>query len=81
MITDIIYESLDKPYVKMSKDVYDATNKLRKFMFDNVYIGSKAKDEKKVKYIVKQLYEYFVNKPYEIPDDIKIKWKILIFNV
>ncbi|NLM44743.1 MAG: deoxyguanosinetriphosphate triphosphohydrolase [Clostridiales bacterium] len=74
MITDIIYESLDKPYVKMSKDVYDATNKLRKFMFDNVYIGSKAKDEEeKVKYIVKQLYEYFVNKPYEIPDDIRNK--------
>lgn len=72
MITDIIYESMDKPYIKMSKDVDMATNKLRKFMFDNVYIGSKAKEEEeKVKYIVKQLYEYLINNPDEIPEDIR----------
>lgn len=74
MITDIITESLDKPYIKMSKDVDTATKNLRNFMYANVYIGSKAKkEEKKVQYIIKQLYEYFIDNPEEIPQDLREK--------
>jgi dGTPase len=74
MITDIIMESIDKPYIKMSKVIEESTKNLREFMYENVYIGSKAKvEEEKVQYIIKQLYEYFIDNPHKIPEDIRNK--------
>jgi dGTPase len=68
MIVDIIKESADKNNVSMSKDVKYATDKLRSFMFEKVYIGSKAKvEEKKAQNIVKELYYYFLENPSQIP--------------
>jgi len=76
MITDIIMESLDKPNIKMSKEIEKATNDLREFMFENVYIGSIAKvEEEKVQYIIKQLYEYFFDNPEKIPEDLRKKMR------
>ncbi len=74
MIIDIITESLGKPYVKMSTEREKATDDLRKFMFENIYIGSKAKEEEtKVQYIIKELYMHFIDNPDDIPDEMKIK--------
>lgn len=68
MIVDIINESADKNDVAMSKDVKYATDKLRSFMFDKVYIGSKAKvEEKKAQNIIRELYYYFLETPSKIP--------------
>lgn len=68
MIKDIINESMDCDDIRMSDVVLQATNELRKFMFDNVYIGSAAKvEEKKAKNIIKGLYEYYIQNPDEIP--------------
>lgn len=68
MIVDIIKESTDKNDILMSKDVKFATDKLRNFMFDKVYIGSKAKvEEKKAQNIVNELYYYFVENPDKMP--------------
>lgn len=68
MIVDIIKESTDKNDVSMSKDVKYATDKLRSFMFEKVYIGSKAKvEEKKAQNIIKELYYYFLENPSKIP--------------
>jgi dGTPase len=68
MITDIINESMGRDNIMMSSAVLQATNELRKFMFDNVYIGSAAKvEEKKAKNIIKGLYEYYIENPEEIP--------------
>ena len=62
MIMDTIENSYDKPEIMMSKIVYDAMMKLRKFMFDKVYIGSKAKaEQEKAKKLIEILYEYFYN--------------------
>ncbi len=73
MIIDIITESLGKPYVKMSTEREKATDDLRKFMFENIYIGSKAKEEEtKVQYIIKELYMHFIDNPDDIPDEMKI---------
>lgn len=75
MIVDIIKESTNKNDVTMSKDVKYATDKLRSFMFEKVYIGSKAKiEEKKAQNIVRELYYYFLENPSQIPhynSDIK----------
>ncbi len=68
MIKDIINESIGRDNITMSRCIMQATNELRKFMFDNVYIGSAAKvEEKKAKNIIKGLYEYYIQNPEEIP--------------
>jgi dGTPase len=68
MIVDIINESMDKNNVLMSKNVKYATDRLRDFMFEKVYIGSKAKiEEKKAQNIVRELYYYFLEQPEQIP--------------
>ncbi|MGI6584607.1 MAG: deoxyguanosinetriphosphate triphosphohydrolase [Lutisporaceae bacterium] len=68
MITDIITESMGKNEILISSRVRQATNCLREFMFQNVYIGSDAKaEEEKTKNIICSLYEYYVQNPDEIP--------------
>ena len=67
MILDIIRESLDKPYVQMSSHINDATAGLRNFLFENIYLGSKAKvEEEKIEYIMKELYMFLIKNPKEI---------------
>jgi len=72
LIRDIIKNSMDKPEISMSEDVFYAMQTLRSFMFENVYIGSEAKkDESKAKYIIQALYEYFMSNCDVLPDDVK----------
>ncbi|HOB19761.1 MAG TPA: deoxyguanosinetriphosphate triphosphohydrolase [Candidatus Atribacteria bacterium] len=61
MVTDIIYHSMGKPEVSMSSEVGQATNLLREFMFERVYIDSKAKsEERKAMNIVEALFDYYM---------------------
>lgn len=72
LIVDIIKNSIDKPKITMSKEVFEAMGLLREFMFKKVYIGSEAKrDENKAKYIIQSLYEYFMSNIDALPDDVK----------
>ncbi|WP_427339566.1 deoxyguanosinetriphosphate triphosphohydrolase [Caloranaerobacter sp. DY30410] len=65
MIVDIIKNSYEKNDIKMSEEISYYTNKLRDFMFQNVYLNKKAKSEEdKAKFIIEQLYEYY-NKNFE----------------
>ena len=74
MIIDVITESLGKPIVKMSSEIEKSTRDLREYMFENIYIGSKAKEEEaKVQYIIKELYNHFINNPRDIPNEIRTK--------
>jgi len=67
MIMDTINESLSKPEISMSKEVAAATDRLRDFMFERVYLDSLAKtEEKKAIYVIRQLFEHF----YEAPDSM-----------
>ncbi|NLK21440.1 MAG: deoxyguanosinetriphosphate triphosphohydrolase [Epulopiscium sp.] len=76
MITDIIVNSLNKPDIIMSQEVEKSMKKLRKYMFEHVYIGSKAKkEEEKAQYILKQLYFYFVKNPNSIPKEFYAIYK------
>lgn len=45
LIIDIVKESMDKPYIKMSKKVYHALFALKKFNYQNIYIKSLTKEE------------------------------------
>lgn len=62
MIRDIVINSYDKNKISMSDEVKFYTDKLRDFMFENVYLNEKAKsEEEKAKRIMKQLYEYYTD--------------------
>ena len=68
MVKDIIYNSRGKDRISMSPEVGQATEKLRNFMFQQVYIDSFAKtEESKAMYILKELFFYFLNKPDLLP--------------
>lgn len=60
MIHDIVRNSKDKNDVVMSEEYQTAMLKMRKFMFEHVYVGSKAKvHEKKAENMLTQLFLYF----------------------
>ena len=66
IVLDIINESMDKPYIKMSDKVYNALFALKKFNNDNIYSKSMTKEEL-------AYYEKGINKLYHIYlDDIKV---------
>ena len=65
IVLDIINESIDKPYIKMSDKVYNALFALKKFNNENIYKYSMTKEEL-------NYYEAGINKLYNIYlDDIK----------
>lgn len=65
IVLDIINESIDKPYIKMSDKVYNALFLLKKFNNDNIYSKSMTKEEL-------DYYEKGINKLYHIYlEDIK----------
>ena len=65
IVLDIINESMDKPYIKMSDKVYNALFALKKFNNDNIYSKSMTKEEL-------DYYEKGINKLYNIYlEDIK----------
>ncbi len=68
MVRDVIANSFDKPYVKMSSEVHDAMMELRTFMFNTVYVGSEAKtEEKKAGGMICSLFSYFSEHFDELP--------------
>ena len=68
MVTSIIKESMDKPYVRMSKEIEEATMSLRAFLFESVYRNKKVKaEEEKAIEMLGILFEYFVKHPNEMP--------------
>lgn len=70
MILDVIHFSFDKSEVSMSREVADASEALRDFMFKNVYVDSSAKaEDDKAMNIVGELYYYFLKYPEKLPDE------------
>ena len=72
MVTDIINASNGKNMISMSEDIYKAMWDLRQFMFDRVYLASRAKTEEiKAGSIIKWLYYYFMENTLELPEEFK----------
>ena len=72
MVNGIITESEGKNDIKMRKDILEATEKLRDFLFANVYDNSVAKiEEKKVEFMLEQMYNYFVKNYNMLPTEYK----------
>lgn len=77
MIQDVIYNSMGKNNVSMTQKIEKATNDLRSFLFERVYIDSLAKkEEKKAQNILKQLYITFYHHIDYLPKEYKEKLEI-----
>lgn len=58
--------------IEMQPDIYDATMKLRSFLFENVYFNPTAKsEESKAGDMLTFLYEYFYKNKDKIPNEYK----------
>jgi dGTPase len=54
----------------MDEKFYNSMMDIRKFMFENVYISSKAKeDEEKAMNLVESLYRYFLDNKNKLPKE------------
>ncbi len=74
MIHDIVTNSMDKNDIIMSADMEMSMKEMRKFMFQNVYIDSKAKEhEEKAKNLLTQLFLYFDSHQYLLPPEYVAK--------
>lgn len=45
IVLDIIKNSYDKPYITMSKEVFEAVNNLKKFNYENIYAKANTKEQ------------------------------------
>ena len=70
MILDIIINSMGKNHISMSEEFEYHTNKLRGYMFQNVYLNKNAKSEEtKAEYILKELYNYYLQDENNLPKE------------
>ena len=69
MVMNIIESSAERDAVGMSKAFRDATNRLKEFLYDKVYIQDEAglKALLKAKLLLKELFRYYVEHIHELP--------------
>ena len=68
MISDVIIASRGTGDIKKSPKVSEATDGMRRFLFERLYVGSEAKkEEEKAKNVIKSLYDYFTGHPDRMP--------------
>lgn len=68
MVTSVILASEGQSTIVMTPEVQAATDKLRAFLFENVYLNPVAKaEENKSKELVFALFDYFVKHPEKMP--------------
>ena len=78
MVRDIISYSWNQREIRSSKEMAEVTDELRDFLFEKVYIGSKAKQEEaKAKRLIQELYKYFYQNPADISDQFKQKGSLI----
>lgn len=69
MVTSVILASTDQPEIRMASDIQEATDRLRKFLFEAVYTNPIAKSEDgKARGVIASLFEHFVRHPEQMPE-------------
>lgn len=69
VVSDIIENSLDKPYIKMSDKVYEALVELKQFNYDNIYSKANTKEEEQnFELIFRTLYDIY---EYQVTNNLK----------
>ncbi len=72
LILDVLEVSHDKPYVRMSDGMSAEFDKLRSFLFNNLYHNSAAKaEEGKAEGVVETLYKYYLSHIELLPEEFR----------
>jgi dGTPase len=66
-VTDIYKNSVGKSEVSMSEEVMEATNTLRKFMFERVYELANVSIQERSERMLTQMFEYFIKHVDKLP--------------
>ena len=68
MITDIVRESAGQEHLRMSAPIQQASDELRSFLFDHVYLDEwRQSEEEKCDHVIVSLFEYFMEHPGKMP--------------
>lgn len=68
MVSSVVRASWDRDQISMEPEVQDATERLREFLFENVYLNPRAKgEESKAQELVKTLFRYYSEHPDRMP--------------
>ena len=68
MVSSIIENSMNKPYISMGDEVQRATDELREFLFESVYRNPIVKGEDaKAQELLMKLFAYYVKYPEKMP--------------
>ena len=69
MVMSLVRESEGKPYIAMEPEISAATDSLRSFLFERVYLNPLAKsEESKAQDMLMFLFEHYVKHPEKLPD-------------
>ena len=69
MVHDVITQSMDRPEIHMSDEVWKAMRGLRQYLFEHVYLNPVAKgEEAKVMHMITNLYHIYMEKPELMPE-------------
>lgn len=72
MVKDLIINSWEKPEISMSPPMAHATNKLREFLFENIYMTHSADKEKdKIYRLMSSLFEFYLANPLCLPVEFR----------
>ena len=70
MILDVLRASADKPYVAFTDEAAVEFDKLRNFMYENVYFNPIAKrEDEKARGVVESLYTYYLDHSELLPEE------------
>lgn len=72
MVTDLVESSWDASSIKMSREVLNAMNKLKDFLFARVYgpsaAGPRVDELRRAARLVKELFRFYVENPGQLPE-------------
>lgn len=74
MVTSVVKSSSalfaeGKPDIAMEKDIFEATGRLRSFLFENVYYSPRVlAEEERAQGLIERLFDYYVKRPDEMPE-------------
>jgi dGTPase len=72
MVQDTIAASEPRDTILMSEPVWDAMMELRSFLFENVYLSSRAKEEEPKAFgVIKALFMHYLEHPEALPDEAR----------
>lgn len=70
LVRDIVETTLETGDIAQSEEIGGAMLRLRKFMFDRVYLGEEARSEhERVRRTLRALFDHYLSNPQEVPGD------------